>query len=359
MMALASLLRAASIINFIFSGDTISHCNGGFAHALTFAPLRSNGRQIGGANRFFGHPTIRRDPFPILYTKSDDDDDFEKDSQSDDPAMTGADLEKQKLALENMLKSSTVEGEEISSTDMSILTSSRKQRLEREIQLLKQLDPDHSGNNPDYSDLQNQELVVSQLWSLWYGERGSMNERKLHAIEDTLMDPSLWPEAENQYLALINEHCSDSGSKDGYNLSNWVEPANRLATLLYLMGRFGESKQWCERILSAKPWHIGALSGVVMVCMKMGDEESVLKYSEMGMPNLTTEMRGKRKEWVSKQVQFAEKNLCRLEELSMKAYGKSDESGSNYAQYEPSTEMLEDDRDQVEGGAEEDNSAWQ
>merc|ERR1719203_315785 len=109
-----------------------------------------------------------------------------------------------------------------------------------------------------------------------------MNERKLKAVEEMLHDPDLWHEAENQYIELIREHCSTDGSLEKVDLSNWVEPANRLATLYFIMGRFGESKKWCERILKARPWHVGALSGVVMVCMKLGDKEGVLKYSIMG-----------------------------------------------------------------------------
>ena len=348
-------LRVAIIA--LFSSNVFQY-NDLLASALiTVAPRRSITRQQWGINRFFGHSTLPR-PILILYATPDDDD-TEKDasdSQPDDGAMTDADLDQQKLAFENMLKSSTGGSDVTSNTNVSILTTARKQRLEREIELLKQLDPDHPENNSDYSDLQNQELVVSELWSLWYGERGPMNERKLRDIEESLNNPSLWPDAEKKYMALIHEHCAEKGK---LNLSNWVEPANRLATLLFLMGRFGESKQWCERILSTKPWHIGALSGVVVVCMKMGDKESVLKYSLMGLPNSSMQMRNRRQEWVQQNAQLAEKNLIRLEELNRKAYGEPDESGANYAEYDSSNESLTEGTDQIEDEMEEENSAWQ
>jgi len=35
---------------------------------------------------------------------------------------------------------------------------------EREIELISRLDPDHEDNNVALSDLQNQEIVVSELW---------------------------------------------------------------------------------------------------------------------------------------------------------------------------------------------------
>jgi len=114
-------------------------------------------------------------------------------------------------------------------------------------------------------------FVFSQ--ALWYGARGPINEQ---------------------------------------NLSNWVEPANRLATLLYLMGRLKESLAWCEMIIDAKPWHIGALSGVVMVCLKMNDEENAKKFISMGLPNLSTEMRDARKKWVEKNVDSAKQSLLQL-----------------------------------------------
>jgi hypothetical protein len=187
-----------------------------------------------------------------------------------------------------------------------------KSFLEREIELISRLDPDHAGNNAEYSDIQKQDIVMSEFWSIWYGEKGQLNEQKLRSIEETLGDPSQWANAEQQYLELINEHCKSDGESK-LNLSQWVEPANRLATLLYLMGRLQESKAWCDAILEAKPWHIGALSGVVMVCVQLNDEESAQKYIMKGLPNLSTEMRDARKAWVERNVETATEQLLHLQ----------------------------------------------
>mmetsp|Transcript_17522 Transcript_17522/g.28673 ORF Transcript_17522/g.28673 Transcript_17522/m.28673 type:complete len:224 (-) Transcript_17522:703-1374(-) len=187
-----------------------------------------------------------------------------------------------------------------------------KSFLEREIELISRLDPHHPDNNAEYSDLQNQEIVVSELWTIWYGERGPLNEQRLRNIEETLGDPSQWENAEQQYLDLINEHCKSDGESK-LNLSLWVEPANRLATLLYLMGKLKESKAWCEAILEAKPWHIGALSGIVMVCVQLKDEEGAKKYIEMGLPNLSAEMKNARKAWVERNVKNAKEQLIQLQ----------------------------------------------
>lgn len=346
-----SLIRVATLlilIGALFEHDVHLAC------ALIVAPP-SGGMQQLGMRRFVNHPTT------ILYAASNDDD-AEKDandSQSDDDAMTEADLDQKKNALENMLKGGSGESSAAPSMNSSVLTSTRKQRLEREIDLLKQLDPEHPENNSEFVDLQNQEFIMADLWSLWYGERGSMNERKLKAIEETLGDPDLWPQAENEYLELIREHCTIDGSMDKLQLSNWVEPANRLATLLFLMGRYKESKNWCEKIINAKPWHIGALSGIVMVCMRIGDKEGVLKYSMLGLPNLTPQMRNSRREWVQRNVEIAEQKLLQLQEANRKAYGEPDESSSSYSADNTMKPSSLVDSNQLGNEIEEDDSAWQ
>ena len=80
----------------------------------------------------------------ILYTIPNDND-AEEEITSDDNSI---DIDQQKIALEGVLKNSFGE----SNTDTTIkntsniLTSSRKMRLEREIELIKQLDPEHLDN---------------------------------------------------------------------------------------------------------------------------------------------------------------------------------------------------------------------
>ena len=270
-----------------------------------------------------------------------------------------------------------------------VLTTSRRQSLQREIHLLKLLDPtsplarleeandsirDEENDNDYYDPINREERVISELWSLWYGERGSYNEKKLIDIEmgvfggaggastsDGDRIPPSWAEAERQYLALIREHCSTATNADGFksdsvnndnlNLSIWVEPANRLATLLFLMGRFQESKEWCERILATKPWHIGALSGIVLVCANMGDAEGVAKYSKLVLPPRTSnfptpEWIDARREWVRRNVKLAEMNLSRLEKVNRRAY----EELSNVVVF---------DEGDTAAGYHDDSSAWQ
>ena len=285
----------------------------------------------------------------ILYTIPNDNDANDDEITSDDSPI---DYDKQKIALEGLLNSESNTDTTIKNTSNYILTSSKKMRLQREIELIKQLDPEHPDNNEVYSDMQNQELVVQQLWSLWYGERGKANEIELRKIEDTTVEENQWPEAEKRYLELIRKHCSVDGTMDNLELTHWVEPANRLATLLFMMGRLKESRKWCKRILNVKPWHIGALSGIAIVCMQMGDGEGVIKYSLKGLPNLSPEMRKQRKEWIKSNVYIAEKQLLRLEQASTESYGEPDDT-SSYAEEKPSDGRMED------VNTESDSDAWQ
>lgn len=95
-----------------------------------------------------------------------------------------------------------------------------------------------------------------------------------------------------------------------------------------------------------------------MVCGKMEDKEGIMKYSLMGMPNLSAPMRNARKEWVTNNVQLAEKNLRRLEELNMEAYGEPDDNVVDYDVDGSSDRSLAAKSDQIEDEIG-DDSAWQ
>lgn len=226
---------------------------------------------------------------------------------NDDDAI---DLDSKIRALNKMI------GVDDKSNDILMSTSNRRKNLEREIELLSRLHPDHlmEESNPD--DAEND--IIQQFWSIWYGECGASNARALRAFEEELVSggPESWLEAEREYLALIEEHCQ-CGDGDDLDLSLWVEPANRLATLYYMMGRLDDSKFWCERILEeAKPWHIGALSGILLVCLQNEDKEGLMKWAPKAMPRLSENTLGARKEWVERNVALAKEKLYELEEMS-------------------------------------------
>lgn len=274
----------------------------------------------------------------------DEDEDENSEAADEDPllqsSLSDADIARAASTLDKLLLGDDDHDDPTYSSERTRILN-----LEREIQLLSQLDPDHPLNRIDdgaanaEQEIQTilrktQEEALDKLWALWYGERGPLNERKLRLYEERLMDvrgSSAWPEVLDHYLGLVYEHCGVGvgadeskgvGEKrrledvdfDQLDLGKWIEPANRLATLLFLMGRLAESKAWCERILAEKPWHVGALSGIVVVCLKLNDEESAKTWAMRALPGVSPQTRRLRSEWVKTNVSLAKQKLEKLEQ---------------------------------------------
>lgn len=143
------------------------------------------------------------------------------------------------------------------------LTSIGRERLEMEITLLEGL-----GDSDD---------AIPQLWDLWYTSRGPKAAAELMATERLVAQgqPEAWKEAEDLLRDLI--------AREGIH---WVEPVNRLATLLFLQNRYEDSLELCLLVLAIKPWHFGALSGIVLVYQGLQDNENMMAYSQQRMPPL-------------------------------------------------------------------------
>ncbi len=159
------------------------------------------------------------------------------------------------------------------------LTSILKERRLAEIELLKSLR--HSDN------------AMNDLWSLWIAERGPEEASKLLHAEE-LISVESWTDAEMTLLSLIEEHGI-----------HWTEPVNRLATLYYMLGRYDESKALCELVLDIKPWHFGALSGIVLVCTAKNDASGARHWANMRLPPPGE----RRNQWTESAVQNAKKSL--------------------------------------------------
>ena len=50
-----------------------------------------------------------------------------------------------------------------------------------------------------------------------------------------------------------------------------------MATILFLQGNYEESVELCLKVLDLKPWHFGALSGIVMCYSRLGNAEEMNK----------------------------------------------------------------------------------
>ncbi|CAJ1948335.1 unnamed protein product [Cylindrotheca closterium] len=197
------------------------------------------------------------------------------------------------------------------------LSTIERDRRNAEIQLLKELDVTDEAS--------------SELWKLWYSERGGTAKKKLEVVDSLMGNPKTWKMTETVLREIIDE----------YGIY-FVEPLNRLATLSYLQGKFDESYKLCLVILKVKPWHFGALSGIVQVCIGKGDRDGARDWAAKRLPNMVAgdsfppfatdgPKNPRRKKWVDKQVAAAEKQLKKIEQETKRSFGKPDSYVSDEA----------------------------
>jgi hypothetical protein len=79
------------------------------------------------------------------------------------------------------------------------------------------------------------DTASSQLWDLWYSERGAKALALLQQGDQLMEDQSSWQESKQILVALI---------EDNYGIY-FVETVNRLATLYYLQGQMEWSYTLC------------------------------------------------------------------------------------------------------------------
>ena len=122
--------------------------------------------------------------------------------------------------------------------------------------------------------LLNGDDALAELWDHWYSERGRTAKSLLEQTDGMFTDPSTWKECEKNLLQLVDE----------YGIY-FVEPVNRLATLYYLQGKLDVSYKLCQIILSSKPYHIGALSGIVQVALGLRDPVAARDWAVKRLPS--------------------------------------------------------------------------
>lgn len=186
-----------------------------------------------------------------------------------------------------------------------------------EIRLLSQLSPPLADKNDGARGTsQDHERVLSELWNLWFHERGPGAAAKLTEAEELVgRGPRHWDAAEAALRELVREHGA-----------SWAEPMNRLATLYYLQRRYRAAEELCLAVLSAKPWHFGALSGIVLVYEGLRDAEAAQTWAARRMPPPSSTGSNRRMAvWVQQAVKNAEDSLLEAERSVSRAFGEPDE----------------------------------
>jgi hypothetical protein len=158
--------------------------------------------------------------------------------------------------------------------------------------------------------------ALGDLWGLWVRERGAGAAASLVRAEAlTARGPAQWTEAERVLRRLIGEHGV-----------HWAEPVNRLATLCFLQGRYQESEMLCKTVLAVKPWHFGALSGIVMVYAARRDSDQARQWAARRLPVFApTGPNRRRLQWVQKALGDAHESYMRAEKALRDSFGKPDD----------------------------------
>ena len=144
--------------------------------------------------------------------------------------------------------------------------------------------------------LKTSDVAISLLRAIWLSGSGKdAGEDLIEAERLAAMGPSHYISAEEKFLNVINENGS------------WPEPLYRLASLLYKQERLEESRKLLECVLSAKPWHFGALSDIVAVCNGMDDTVNANIWAERYVPPLKNTQG--RKQWVDRVLYDIQKIL--------------------------------------------------
>ncbi|PIQ97356.1 MAG: hypothetical protein COV67_04740 [Nitrospinae bacterium CG11_big_fil_rev_8_21_14_0_20_56_8] len=121
------------------------------------------------------------------------------------------------------------------------------------------------------NDLKNtdpavRETATQALWTTWHREAGELAEFQL-----------------NRGVALMAERQLDQARENFADLCekfpDFPEGHNKLATVLYLMGRYLESVIECDITLEKNPHHFGAWNGKGLCLYNLGKfEEAILCF---------------------------------------------------------------------------------
>jgi tetratricopeptide (TPR) repeat protein len=121
------------------------------------------------------------------------------------------------------------------------------------------------------------EIVEARIWALWTqsGDKGI----------DRLMASGLAAMAGKRYddaLAAFTEIIEQK--------PDFAEGWNKRATLYYLLGDYQRSTEDVEKTLALEPRHFGALSGLGLIALALGEERQALEAFEAALlihPHMT------------------------------------------------------------------------
>ena len=264
-----------------------------------------------------------------------------QDAKDDDSSAAFQAPKQQSFDLAKFLQSSD---DEYELPPLPPLTTMERDRRLAEIQLLRQLTAVEEGAATDAE-------AMGLLWNLWYSQFGVEAMKELQRTDQCMGDRSKWKECESILLKLVKD----------YGVY-FCEPLNRLATLYFLQGRLNESYRLCRLILDKlKPWHVGALSGIVQVCIGLGKQEEAREWAEQRLPSIGNpqhQIQGldipRRSAWAEDMIAKAEASLEAAEQTTRDQLGSPDEHSTAAAEAKRTRNHIQ--REDMDGA---DGDAWQ
>ena len=110
--------------------------------------------------------------------------------------------------------------------------------------------------------------IVDKLWKEWTSAHKNSDEKALMSEGLVAMSEGNLDRAENIFTKLIELNPS------------FTEAWNKRATLRFMLWDFEGSLLDVEKVLTLEPRHFGALSGLGMIHLRLGDPERALKAYE-------------------------------------------------------------------------------
>ena len=110
--------------------------------------------------------------------------------------------------------------------------------------------------------------IVKELWKEWTAAHNNEDEKALMVQGIAAMSKGNLDRAENLFTKLIEVN------------PYFTEAWNKRATLRFMAWDFEGSLKDVEKVLALEPRHFGALSGLGMIYLRLGDPENALKAYE-------------------------------------------------------------------------------
>ncbi|MEM7256505.1 MAG: tetratricopeptide repeat protein, partial [Pseudomonadota bacterium] len=110
-------------------------------------------------------------------------------------------------------------------------------------------------------------MIETEIWKRWYDREDTRGGNRMKtAIE--AMSAGRYTIALSVLDQLVDEH------------PDFAEAWNRRATVHYLLGNYEQSLEDIEQTLLLEPRHFGALSGVGLIMLQVGDNEKAMHAFE-------------------------------------------------------------------------------